>query len=163
MAVRKSKKKQIDEGPFLFNEEEMLGLIERVSVIQSLEQECPKEEKSSVTVNVESEVRKEAEVSPDEPFSDELMVRVMTDVLHQMTVMDKSNIRRIAFIITAQCQQGLDMNKTYSVPVIQDSDITGYELAAWCYCTFVEAFPSMSDKLQLPYAEHYKKAKESLE
>lgn len=57
------------------------------------------------------------------------------------------------------CQQGLELNRSYSVPVIQDDELSGYELAAWCYCTFMSAFPSMQDKLQMPYAEHYEKAK----
>lgn len=84
----------------------------------------------------------------------------MTDVLWQMKHMDKSQIRRIAFSITVMCQQGLDLNSNYSVPLIDDEEeISGYDLAAWCYCTFMSAFPSMQDKLQMPYAEHYEKAK----
>lgn len=43
---------------------------------------------------------------------------------------------------------------------LQEGEISGYELAAWCYCTFMESFPSMMDKLHLPYAMHYEKAKE---
>ena len=74
--------------------------------------------------------------------------------------MPKSDIRRIAFTITVVCEQGMDLNKMYSIPVIQEGEITGYELAAWCYCTFMESFPSMKDKLHLPYAMHYEKAKE---
>lgn len=86
----------------------------------------------------------------------------MTEVLRQMSYMTKSDIRRIAFTITVVCEQGMDLNKMYNIPVIQECEITGYELAAWCYCTFMSAFPSMQDKLQLPYAEHYNKAMESL-
>ena len=86
----------------------------------------------------------------------------MTDVLWQMKHMDKSQIRRIAFSITVMCQQGLELNRSYSVPVIQDDELSGYELAAWCYCTFMSAFPSMQDKLQLPYKSHYEKAMANL-
>lgn len=82
------------------------------------------------------------------------------NVLWQMQHMDKSQIRRIAFSITVMCQQGLDLNRNYSVPLIHDEEeISGYDLAAWCYCTFMSAFPSMQHKLQMPYAEHYEKAK----
>lgn len=157
MASRK-RKKDIDEGPFLFSEEEMLGMIENVTIIQT--PEPPKETKPSENVEV-SETKVESSASL-ELSSDERIVVAMTNVLWQMKHMDKSQIRRIAFSITVMCQQGLELNKSYSVPVIQDEEMSGCELAAWCYCTFMSAFPSMQDKLQLPYAEHYNKAMESL-
>ena len=155
MASRK-RKKVIDEGPFLFSEEEMLGMIENVTIIQT--PEPPKETKPSENVEVsETKVENSASV---EISSDERMISTMTEVLRQMSYMTKSDIRRIAFTITVVCEQGMDLNKMYSIPVIQEGEITGYELAAWCYCTFMESFPSMKDKLHLPYAMHYEKAKE---
>lgn len=157
MASRK-RKKVIDEGPFLFSEEEMLGMIENVTIIQT--PEPPKETKPSENVEV-SETKVESSASV-ELSSDERMISTMTEVLRQMSYMTKSDIRRIAFTITVVCEQGMDLNKMYNIPVIQECEITGYELAAWCYCTFMSAFPSMQDKLQLPYAEHYNKAMESL-
>ncbi len=157
MASRK-RKKVIDEGPFLFSEEEMLGMIENVTIIQT--PEPPKETKPSENVEV-SETKVESSASL-ELSSDERMISTMTEVLRQMSYMTKSDIRRIAFTITVVCEQGMDLNKMYNIPVIQECEITGYELAAWCYCTFMSAFPSMQDKLQLPYAEHYNKAMESL-
>lgn len=157
MASRK-RKKVIDEGPFLFSEEEMLGMIENVTIIQT--PEPSKETKPSENVEV-SETKVESSASL-ELSSDERMISTMTEVLRQMSYMTKSDIRRIAFTITVVCEQGMDLNKMYNIPVIQECEITGYELAAWCYCTFMSAFPSMQDKLQLPYAEHYNKAMESL-
>jgi len=181
MAIRKRKKKQIDEGPFLFSEEEMSGMITNVAIIETpghdkvvvpSEPEASDEEPLTLTAaqqhEVVAETGDEAESivvsvqSVDELSSDERIVMAMTLVLWQMKHMDKNRIRGIAFSITVMCQQGLDLNKTYSVPVIQEDEMTGYELAAWCYCTFMSAFPSMQDKLQLPYAEHYNKAKENL-
>ena len=153
MASRK-RKKVIDEGPFLFSEEEMLGMIENVTIIQT--PEPPKETKPSENVEV-SETKVESSASL-ELSSDERIVVAMTNVLWQMKHMDKSQIRRIAFSITVMCQQGLELNKSYSVPVIQDEEMSGCELAAWCYCTFMSAFPSMQDKLQFPYKSHYEKA-----
>ena len=155
MASRK-RKKVIDEGPFLFSEEEMLGMIENVTIIQT--PEPPKETKPSENVEV-SETKVESSASL-ELSSDERMISTMTEVLRQMSYMTKSDIRRIAFTITVVCEQGMDLNKMYNIPVIQEGEITGYELAAWCYCTFMESFPSMKDKLHLPYAMHYEKAKE---
>ena len=155
MASRK-RKKVIDEGPFLFSEEEMLGMIENVTIIQT--PEPPKETKPSENVEV-SETKVESSASL-ELSSEERMISTMTEVLRQMSYMTKSDIRRIAFTITVVCEQGMDLNKMYSIPVIQEGEITGYELAAWCYCTFMESFPSMKDKLHLPYAMHYEKAKE---
>ena len=153
MASRK-RKKVIDEGPFLFSEEEMLGMIENVTIIQT--PEPPKETKPSENVEV-SETKVESSASL-ELSSDERMISTMTEVLRQMSYMTKSDIRRIAFTITVVCEQGMDLNKMYNIPVIQECEITGYELAAWCYCTFMSAFTSMQDKLQLPYKSHYEKA-----
>ena len=155
MAPRK-RKKVIDEGPFLFSEEEMLGMIENVTIIQT--PEPPKETKTSDNAEKpETKVENSASV---EISSDERMISTMTEVLRQMSYMTKSDIRRIAFTITVVCEQGMDLNKMYNIPVIQEGEITGYELAAWCYCTFMESFPSMKDKLHLPYATHYVRAKE---
>lgn len=187
MAPRKRKKKQIDEGPFLFSEEEMLGMISNVAIIEATVSEktdVPLAPESSDEVphapeiiveeplNVHNDIQTEAEyeselvhvsVLPLEELStDERIVQAMTNVLWQMRDMDKSQIRRIAFSITGMSQQGVELNRSYSAPVIQDDDISGYELAAWCYCTFVSAFPSMLDKLQLPYADHYAKAKANI-
>ena len=159
MAPRKRKKKQIDEGPFLFSEEEMLGMIENVTIIQT--PEPPKETKTSD--NAEKPETKVENPASVELSSDEKMISTMTEVLRQMSFMSKSEIRRIAFTITVVCEQGLDLNKMYNIPVIQESEITGYELAAWCYCTFMESFPSMKDKLHLPYAMHYKIAREQFD
>lgn len=178
MAPRKRKKKQIDEGPFLFSEEEMLGMITNVSVIESpvLEKveiiSVPETNGAPLTVTVdvtgkiesvneqESESEQISICSPDTLSTDERIIVAMTNVLWQMKHMDKSQIRRIAFSITVMCQQGLNLNRSYSVPLIDDEEeISGYDLAAWCYCTFMSAFPSMQDKLQMPYAEHYEKAK----
>lgn len=165
MASRK-RKKVIDEGPFLFCEEEMLGMIENVTIIQT--PEPPKETKplDNVEVPPTSESLAEESEHKEEPSanlelsSDERMISTTTEVLRQMSYMPKSDIRRIAFTITVVCEQGMDLNKMYSIPVRQEGEITGYELAAWCYCTFMESFPSMKDKLHLPYAMHYEKAKE---
>lgn len=165
MASRK-RKKVIDEGPFLFSEEEMLGMIENVTIIQTpepLKETKPSDNASflptSDTLAEESE-RKEEPSANLELSSDEKMISTMTEVLRQMSYMTKSDIRRIAFTITVVCEQGMDLNKMYSIPVIQEGEITGYELAAWCYCTFMESFPSMQEKLHLPYAMHYERAKE---
>ena len=154
MASRK-RKKVIDEGPFLFSEEEMLGMIENVTIIQT--PEPPKETKTSD--NAEKPETKVENTASVEISSDERMISTMTEVLRQMSYMTKSDIRRIAFTITVVCEQGMDLNKMYNIPVIQEGEITGYELAAWCYCTFMESFPSMKDKLHLPYSMHYEKAK----
>ena len=154
MASRK-RKKVIDEGPFLFSEEEMLGMIENVTIIQT--PEPPKETKPSE--NAEKPKTKVENSASVEISSDERMISTMTEVLRQMSYMTKSDIRRIAFTITVVCEQGMDLNKMYNIPVIQEGEITGYELAAWCYCTFMESFPSMKDRLHLPYAMHYEKAK----
>lgn len=185
MAPRKRKKKIVDEGPFLFSEEEMSGMIANVAIIETPVTEkvyVPCETDSSdanpvtVTAETQNDVVTETEkggvtdqeslnisvLSVDELTTDERIVVAMTNVLWQMKHMDKSQIRRIAISITVMCQHGLELNKSYSVPVIQDEEMLGYELAAWCYCTFKSAVPSMQDKLQLPYAEHYNKAMESL-
>ncbi|MBQ0075153.1 MAG: hypothetical protein KBT34_13305 [Prevotella sp.] len=156
MAPRKRKKKQIDEGPFLFSEEEMLGMIENVTIIQT--PESPKETNPTDSVDKpETKVETSASV---ELSSDERMISTMAEVLRQMSYMTKSEIRRIAFTITVVCEQGMELNKQYDIPIISNNEISGYELAAWCYCTFMESFPSMKDKLHLPYASHYEKAKE---
>ena len=166
MAPRKRKKKQIDEGPFLFSEDEMLGMIENVTIIQTPEPQKETNPSDIVEVPTVTEaVIEEAETKVEssanvELSSDERMIIVMTEVLRNISYMSKSDIRRIAFTITVVCEQGMDLNKMYSIPVIQEGEITGYELAAWCYCTFMESFPSMKDKLHLPYAMHYERAKE---
>ena len=93
------------------------------------------EEPLTVTVETHNDVVKDTEtkvkaetvpesesvvvVQPVEKLTtDERIVVAMTDVLWEMKHMDKSQIRRIAFSITVMCQQGLELNRSYSVPVI---------------------------------------------
>lgn len=160
MATRKRKKAIVDEGPFLFSEEEMIGKIENVTIIHTSEQENVDE--PSEDNNKQNEVV-ESVSSNDTSFSDDRMVAEMTTVLRKMATMDSKKIRLIAFTTTVQGQQGLDLNATYSIPSICDTDISGYELAAWCYCSFMSAFPTMKDKLQMPYESHYETAKANLD
>ena len=152
MAPRKRKKAPVDEGLFLFSEEEMAGKIENVTIVQTPEpvktEEPPKENTETVS-----------EKTVKESFSHDRMIAEMAAVLRQMVSMDESKIRLIALTTTMKGQQGLDLNETYCIPAVSDSEISGYELAAWCYCSFMAAFPQMKDKLQMPYATHYEKAK----
>lgn len=157
MAPRKRKKAPVGEGLFMFSEEEMAGNIENVTIVKT--PESAKTNKSSIVNNEVSETKAEPQQPVAEPLSDDRMIAEMGSVLRQMVSMDEGKIRLIAITTTMKGQLGLDLNKTYQVPVLRDSEITGYELAAWCYCSFMEAFPQMKDKLQMPYASHYEKAK----
>lgn len=168
MTSRKHRNKVIDEGPFLFSEEEMNGMIQNVTVIETpFTGNVEKPLNDTVEPHIETESEQESvpvhetTQQTEGQSNDERIVEAMTNVLGQMRYIDMNKIRLIAISIAVMCQQGLDLNRRYSVPLIQASDLTGYELAAWCYCSFMSAFPSMQDKLRMPYAEHYAKAKES--
>lgn len=130
----------------------MAGKIENVTIVQS---------PTPAIIDIPSADDKEtpAQSLSEEAFHDERMVAEMESVLQKMAMMDESHIRLIALTTTMMGQEGLDLNKSYQVPAVRDTDLTGYELAAWCYCSFMHAFPQMKDKLQMPYETHYEKAK----
>ncbi len=152
MATRKRKKITVNESLSLFSEEEMAGKIENVTIVQS---------PTPAIVDIPSAEDKEASTPSlsEETFNDERMVEEMVTAMQKMEMMDESHIRLIALTSTMMGQEGLDLNKAYQVPAVRDTDLTGYELAAWCYCSFMHAFPQMKDKLQMPYETHYEKAK----
>lgn len=161
MAGRKRKKTIVDEGPFLFSEEEMAGKIENVTIVQASQKAKVVDTPQDSTVVSDPDVNTPSPTS--ELSSDDRMVEEMTKVLREMSYMDISRIRLIALTTTMKGQQGVDLNESYNIPAIKNEDITGYELAAWCYCSFMEAFPQMKDKLQMPYENQYIRAMKNVE
>lgn len=155
--MKKRKKAAVDEGPWLFSEEEMAGKIENVIIVTP---SVPVENEEPIKATMVDSENTESESSL---FCDERMTIEMANVLREMNLMSKSQKRLIALTTTMIGQAGFDLSKTYKVPAISDTEISGYELTAWCYCSFMEAFPNMVDKLQMPYAEHYEKAKAMLQ
>lgn len=157
MATRKRHTVKVDESLLLFGEMEMEGQIDNVSMVYAPE---PSEvEIASKENNEESVGNTESKHSAAEIIDDHRMIVEMKSVLRQMIKYDAGKIRLISLMTTAMCQQGINFEGTYQVPVVRDSALTGYELAAWCYCSFIQAFPNMNDKLQMPYEYHYEKAK----
>ena len=145
MNNRRRKKTTPEEGPFLFSEEEMAGLIEKVTIVKPTETPPP------VQLSAANEVA---------PLDDDRMIAEMVAVIRRLADMDAGRVRLIALMTTALGQQGINLRQTYNVPAVSPSPLTGYELTAWCYCTFMQAFPQMRTNLQMPYAPHYRKAKE---
>lgn len=145
MNNRRRKKTTAEEGPFLFSEEEMAGLIEKVTIVEPTETPPPVQPSAANDVA---------------PLDDDRMIAEMVAVIRRLTDMDAGRVRLIALMTTALGQQGINLRQTYNVPAVSPSPLTGYELAAWCYCTFMQAFPQMRANLQMPYAPHYQKAKE---
>ena len=160
MATRKRHTVPINEGLFLFDDKEMVGQIETVSMVyapEPSEVEIPSKENYGESFGSTESKHSEAEI-----IDDYRMITEMKSVLRQMSKYDAGKIRLISLMTTAMCQQGIDFKETYQVPAVRNSALTGYELAAWCYCSFMHAFPNMNNKLQLHYEYHYEKAKVDL-
>ncbi len=135
MQRRKNRKSQTDSSLSLFSEEEMAGRITRV-------RETP------------------GAVPP--PFDDDRMIAEMASVLRLISRMDASRVRSIALMATAASQGGINLQASYRLPSLAEGTLDGYRLGAWLYCSFLAAFPSMADKLRLPYGECYRKAREEV-
>lgn len=134
MQRRKNRKKQTDASLSLFSEEEMAGRI--------------------------TQVRETGNAADPSPFDDDRMIAEMASVLRRISRMDTARVRSIALMATAALQGGIDLQADYQLPSIAEGTLDGYRLGAWLYCSFLEAFPSMADKLRLPYGECYRKAQE---
>lgn len=134
MQRRKNRKKQTDASLSLFSEEEMAGRI--------------------------TQVRETGNAADPSPFDDDRMIAEMASVLRQIRRMDAGRVRSIALTATAASQGGINLQASYRLPTLAEGTLDGYRLGAWLYCSFLEAFPSMADKLRLPYGECYRKARE---
>ncbi|SFG18062.1 hypothetical protein [Prevotella sp. KH2C16] len=133
MQRRKTRKTKTDTSLSLFSAEEMAGRITQV-----------RETASPATP----------------PFDDDRMIAEMAAVLRQISRMDADSVRSIALTATAASQGGIDLQGSYRLPSVSEGTLDGYRLGAWLYCSFLEAFPLMADKLRLPYGECYRKALE---
>lgn len=126
MNNRRRKKTTPEEGPFLFSEEEMAGLIEKVTIVEPTETPPPAQPSAANEVA---------------PLDDDRMIAEMVAVIRRLADMDAGRVRLIALMTTALGQQGINLRQTYNVPAVSPSPLTGYELAGMVLLHFHAGFP----------------------
>lgn len=85
----------------------------------------------------------------------------MVDALQFFEGMPKEEIKKIAFEIAHIGTMGIDPKKDgYKIPSIPKSNFSGYKTLAYYYVSWALAVPEMLSKLQMPFDEEFKLAKQ---
>lgn len=89
------------------------------------------------------------------------VVMYMVDAMEHFKSKSKEELKEIAFEIATLGTQGIDPSKEgYRLHLVPDKKFSGYHLLAYYYVSWALAIPEMLDKLQLPYDEEFKLAKQ---
>ena len=104
-----------------------------------------------------------AELPPKKQESeDEHLLQSMRRALMIVSRLDSHRVRLIAMESATLAQGGIIPDQIYKIPALEGISMDGYDFQALYYVSFAKAFPSMIDRIHLPFAEIYEKATKSL-
>jgi len=152
----------------LFSIEEMLGT-------ENVEQKEQKAEESTIEKPVENQevVVEEEEKEQTENYIDEKetwednhyeadyghLRESMHRALMILSRLSPNAIRLIAMECATLAQDGLNLERIYRIPALEGMGMDGYDFIALYYASFAQAFPSMIDRINLPYSRIYEEVK----
>ena len=75
--------------------------------------------------------------------------------------MKSHQVRLIAMECATLAQDGVYPDRIYKLPALEGMSMDGHDFLALYYASFAQAFPSMIDRINLPYSDIYSQAKET--
>lgn len=155
------------------------GLLQEQAPIAAAE-EIPEDSTSendvSTTENVASAVVQEsASAIPEESSSDsqensfhitdnrysadhQLLLESMRKAILRLSAMSINNIRLVAIESATHAQGGINTEHTYCLQALNGQELSGYDFIAYYYVSFARSFPTMLDKIDLPFSDIYEEA-----
>ena len=103
-------------------------------------------------------------ITPDNPGEPIVYdkARMEEDMLMAMDLFDTycnaSKVRLIAMESAALAHNGIHVGQIYELPAIPDHRFDGHQLTAIYYVSFARSFPSMIDRINLPFSDVYERA-----
>lgn len=86
------------------------------------------------------------------------MLQAMRRAIQHLSSLSIKDIRLIAIESATYAQGGIDTDQTYTLQALNGQELSGYDFIAYYYVSFARSFPSMLDKIDLPYSDIYEEA-----
>ena len=174
MLFRRKKKKKIndDKQLLLFTLEEMKGGKDSTSMPDSIPSSSESDEgltnqQAPITIHEQPiEVSRSNETVKTENsgiincnyVDHRLMLEAMRKAILHLSSLSIKDIRLIAIESATYAQGGVNIDQTYCLQALKGQELSGYEFIAYYYVSFARSFPTMLDKIGLPYSDIYEEA-----
>ena len=155
MIFRRKKKRVDDDNQLLlFTMEEMKGgeeLSSQPVVTPSI---------TTIDENLPEESEKESIPITDNRYSadHQLLLESMRKAILRLSTLNINDIRLIAIESATLAQGGINTEHTYSLQALGEKELSGYDFIAYYYVSFARSFPTMLDKIDLPFSDIYEEA-----
>lgn len=138
----------INESEYYQNKNTQVDNIELIEVDKDTE------------ANQKIEMHEFLEKHKDDDFN-QAVVMYMIGALEYFKEMPIEEVKNIAFQIATIGMNGINPQKKegYNVPLIPDSNFSGYQMLAYFYVSFALSSPQILPELQLPFEKEYEAAK----
>lgn len=144
---RRNTKNEDERQLRLFTTEEMSGTVEMV-------------EEEDVEAVAKVETLPEAQSDHSGEIEPTRLLQSMRSALMMISRMKSHQVRLIAMECATLAQDGVHPDRIYKLPALEGMSMDGHDFLALYYASFAQAFPSMIDRIHLPYSDIYAQAKE---
>ncbi len=86
------------------------------------------------------------------------LLESMRKAIRQLSSINNNGIRLIAIECASHAQAGINTEHTYCLRALNDKIVSGYDFIAIYYVSFAHSFPSMLEKIDLPFSDIYEEA-----
>ena len=87
-----------------------------------------------------------------------LLLESMRKAIIRLSTLSVNDVRLIAIESATHAQRGINTDHTYSMQALRGEELSGYDFIAYYYVSFARSFPTMLDKIDLPFSDIYEKA-----
>lgn len=87
-----------------------------------------------------------------------LLLESMRKAILQLSSMNINDIRLVAIESASHAQSGINTEHTYYLQALKGMELSGYDFIAYYYVSFARSFPTMLDKIDLPFSDIYEEA-----
>lgn len=87
-----------------------------------------------------------------------LLLESMHKAILRLSTMNINDIRLVAIESASHAQNGINTEHTYYLQALKGMELSGYDFIAYYYVSFARSFPTMLDKIDLPFSDIYEEA-----
>lgn len=86
------------------------------------------------------------------------LLESMHKAILRLSVLSVNDIRLIAIESATHAQEGINTERTYCLQALKGEILSGYDFIAYYYVSFARSFPTMLNKIDLPFSDIYEEA-----
>ncbi len=98
------------------------------------------------------------EMDEQNEMDEHRLLQSMRRALMILSRLKGHQIRLIAMESATLAQEGISSDRVYRIPALEGMSMNGYDFQALYYASFAQAFPSMIDRINLPFSDVYEQA-----